>query len=236
MRVYVSDPVALQHVRAQAKSNSALLPAYERVVAEAEAALERRPVSVMDKRHAPPSGDKHDYMSLSPYHWPNPDTADGLPYLNRDGEVNPERNEYDRPAVDVLMGSVDALALGYWVTGNERYAAHAALFLRTWFLDPETRMNPHLRYGQATRGVCEGRRNGQIDFRGFDRTIDSIGLFGILGTLVRGRQLAVTRLAATVSDVAARERAWAGRIARSEQSRHVVRLSGLPHGDGNGTA
>ncbi len=26
-----------------------------------------------------PSGDPHDYMSMGPYWWPNPDTPDGLP-------------------------------------------------------------------------------------------------------------------------------------------------------------
>ncbi len=192
MRIFIADPAALERARERALGGDpALRPAIEKLRAEAEAALEVRPVSVMDKLHAPPSGDKHDYMSLAPYHWPNPETPDGLPYVNRDGPVNPERNEYDRPKVDVLMGSVDTLALAYWVTGDERYAAHAALFLRTWFLDPQTRMNPHLRYGQAIKGVCEGRRGGAIDFRGFDRTIDSIGLLGgsLAWTNAEDRQL-----------------------------------------------
>lgn len=33
---------------------------------------------VRDKRLAP-SGDPHDYCSIAPYFWPNPDTPDGLP-------------------------------------------------------------------------------------------------------------------------------------------------------------
>ena len=49
-----------------------------------------KPGSVMEKLNTPPSGDKHDYMSLAPYFWPNPDTKDGLPYIRKDGKTNPD--------------------------------------------------------------------------------------------------------------------------------------------------
>src|SRR6188768_812393 len=39
---------------------------------EAEKALAVGRLSVIDKSATPPSGDKHDYMSLSPYWWPDP--------------------------------------------------------------------------------------------------------------------------------------------------------------------
>ena len=47
------------------------------------------PFSVVDKAILPPSGDRHDYLSIGPYWWPNPDTADGRPYVRRDGQVIP---------------------------------------------------------------------------------------------------------------------------------------------------
>jgi hypothetical protein len=50
------------------------------------------PVSVVQKAVTPPSGDKHDYMSQAPYWWPDPASADGKPYIRRDGERNPEIN------------------------------------------------------------------------------------------------------------------------------------------------
>src|SRR5439155_23578543 len=37
---------------------------------DADKALEAGPFLVPDKSETPPSGDKHDYMSLSPYWWP----------------------------------------------------------------------------------------------------------------------------------------------------------------------
>ncbi|HEX9076680.1 MAG TPA: hypothetical protein VF932_12920, partial [Anaerolineae bacterium] len=39
---------------------------------EAEQALLRGPFSVTDKTFIPPSGDRHDYVSLARYFWPDP--------------------------------------------------------------------------------------------------------------------------------------------------------------------
>src|SRR4051812_42753109 len=39
---------------------------------DAEKALSAGPFSVVEKSMTPPGGDKHDYMSLSPYWWPDP--------------------------------------------------------------------------------------------------------------------------------------------------------------------
>ena len=47
----------------------------------------------MDKTVVPPSGDKHDYMSQAPYWWPDSSKPNGLPYIRRDGERNPELNK-----------------------------------------------------------------------------------------------------------------------------------------------
>src|SRR5438046_1678932 len=41
-------------------------------------------LTVMHKPQTAASGNKHDYLSLMLYYWPNPDTADGLPYVYRD--------------------------------------------------------------------------------------------------------------------------------------------------------
>lgn len=154
------------------------------VRAEADEALAVGPLSVMDKGETPPSGDKHDYMSLAPYWWPNPATKDGLPYIRRDGETNPERHKVpDDANFNKLQSAVHALALGYYLTGKQEYAAHAALLLRTWFLDPATRMNPNLNYAQAVLGVNTGRGTGLIDDRGVPRILDGITLLRGSGSL-----------------------------------------------------
>ncbi len=52
---------------------------------QGEAALSASLHSVMEKAFVPPSGNKHDYMSLAPYYWPDLSKPDSLPYIRRDG-------------------------------------------------------------------------------------------------------------------------------------------------------
>src|SRR5258707_37532 len=52
-----------------------IMAAYKQLIKDANKALEFGPVSVMEKKNMPPSGDKHDYMSLAPYYWPDPTKA-----------------------------------------------------------------------------------------------------------------------------------------------------------------
>lgn len=175
------DGAFLAHVKAQ--QDPAILKA---VRAEADHAMVQGPFSVMQKKKTPPSGSKHDYMSLAPYWWPNPATANGLPYVRRDGQRNPiTRTIPDHANIFRLEDAVHALALGYFFTGKEEYAARAALLLRTWFLDPATRMNPNLNYAQAVLGVNTGRGIGLIETRGLPRILDSITLLSGSASLTK---------------------------------------------------
>ena len=89
-RVFSLDPQRLADARARVAANDpAFAPALGRLQREAEKAMRAKPASVMDKPKTPPSGDKHDYLSLAPYSWPDPAKPDGLPWINRDGQVNP---------------------------------------------------------------------------------------------------------------------------------------------------
>jgi hypothetical protein len=147
------------------------------VRAEANRAMREPPTSVMDKHATPPSGDKHDYMSLAPYWWPNPATPDHLPYIRKDGQHNPEASAVeDHASLDHMEKNVHALALGYFFTGDAAYAKRASLLLHVWFLDAATRMNPDLRYAQAILGVNQGRGIGVLDARGFADVVDALAL------------------------------------------------------------
>lgn len=132
--------------------NRGSLPAYTRLLREAEAVLSCQTETILQKTHVPPSGDKRDYFSLSSYFWPNPDTADGLPYIPRDGELNPETHAYDRFRLATMVWRVDTLSLAYALSGNERFAARAAELLRCWFVREETRMNPNMLFAQYIPG------------------------------------------------------------------------------------
>lgn len=161
---------------------------------KAEAALKLKPVAVTDKEIAPPSGDRHDYMSFGPYWWPDPSKPDGLPYIRRDGEVNPEsRRNSDRPRLETLRRTVATLAgaryrLADADDGLGRRAGEAGVrWLKRFFLDPETAMNPNLEYGQSIPGICKGRGIGIIDtYELADFLLDAIILLHESGDLSDG--------------------------------------------------
>lgn len=155
----------------------ALAPAAAALRASAAKLLHKGPYSVVDKQQLPPSGDRHDFMSVGPYWWPNPDTEDGLPYVRRDGDSNPQRRDIpDAGNWGRLCSEANTLALAGYLLDEAQFQARAALLLRTWFVAPKTRMNPHLRYGQAIPGRVDGRDIGLIDTRKIYMILDAASL------------------------------------------------------------
>lgn len=176
--VFSVDASALEKNKALIKAgNASLMTACTALLKDADKALDFAPVSVMEKKNDPPGGDKHDYMSLAPYFWPDPSKPNGLPYIRKDGETNPEVKDYkDKEYMPKLCEGVHTLALAYYFSGDNKYADHAAKLLRVWFLDKETAMNPNLNYAQAIKGTNDGRGAGIIDSRHLIKVTDAIGL------------------------------------------------------------
>src|SRR5438132_14081509 len=177
-RVFLLDAKQLELNRRRiSHGDKNLSAAWARLERDADKAMSTGPFSVVTKGVTPPSGDKTDYMSQAPYFWPNPNSPNGLPYMHRDGERNPEINRItDHRSLDQLESSVETLALAYYFKGNEAYAVRAVQLLRAFFLDPATRMNPNLQYAQFIPGVNTGRGIGLIETRGLARVVDAIGL------------------------------------------------------------
>lgn len=167
------------------KGDEAYMPAYHALINSADKALTEGPFSVMDKVRTPPSGNKHDYLSMGPYWWPDPSIPNGLPYMRKDGEVNPEtRGEnVDRSRAAELFSNVESLGWTYYFSDDEIYAQKALQLLEVWFINPETRMNPNLNYAQGIPGRTEGRGIGIIDWAGINRLISPIQILEAGGIL-----------------------------------------------------
>ena len=154
-------------------------PVFARLIDEADRLLEAPLQTVTDKTQLPPDADPHDYRSVGVYWWPDPETADGLPWIRRDGRVNPavyDGANSDSGRLNRMVRQGRRLGLAYHVSGEPRYADRAAEALRTWFLDPATAMNPNLRYAQGVPGRSDGRRYGIIEFHPAIALLDAVKL------------------------------------------------------------
>jgi hypothetical protein len=104
----------------------------------------------------------HDYFSEGPYWWPDPKNPSG-PYIRRDGERNPKRFVANHDDLSNMSDAVLSLGVGAAVLNRPGCIEHASDVLSVWFINPETRMNPNLEFGQAIRGITPGRSTGIID-------------------------------------------------------------------------
>ena len=134
-----------------------------RILAAANAALSLGPITITAVRAELSEGGPNDFYSNGDYWWPDPSRPDGLPYIRRDGESNPGNFTAHRNCVNQLRDVVAALGAAFCVTAEDRYATKAAGLLRVFFLDPNTRMNPHLNFAQAIPGRTPRRGIGIID-------------------------------------------------------------------------
>ncbi len=173
--------------KAIAEDDTAYKSFYEKLMKEADRELDRPEPTVMDKPVTPPSGDRHDYMSMGRYWWPNPDTADGLPYVRRDGYSNPELEKYDRIRLGTMSKSVVRLAVAAYLSGNFEYGRKAVSILDTWFLSPRTKMNPNMNFGQTIPGHNEGKGRGEgvLDTYSLVELVDAILLLDHDGFMPR---------------------------------------------------
>src|SRR5262249_37559653 len=107
--------------------------------------------------------------------------------------------QFDRSSLQRMIEGATACALAWHATGEREYAAHGGALVRRWFIDPRTRMNPHLRFAQTIAGSAspEGRPTGVIEFRDIYVLLDAVRLLERTGELTDGERKAFADWLAT---------------------------------------
>jgi Alginate lyase len=82
-----------------------------------------------------------------------------------------------RDAVFELGLQAPALAAAYLLTGDAKYAEHAVVQLRAWFVDPDTKMTPRMDYGQVSTAPVKEHTTIQNNAE-FGRRVDSSARVG----------------------------------------------------------
>lgn len=175
----------LEHEKKE-RNDPALSSILDTLRTVAEQSLQRSPYSVTDKTTSPPSGDLHDYWHPAPYWWPDPRTTDGLPYVRRDGKRVPgtrmyeaDSDQYDRTRLQRVFDDSLTFGLAWHFFEETRYAEAGARILERFFVDPATRMTPHLKYAQVRMGHDEdqGAATGLIEAKDMYFYLDAVRLF-----------------------------------------------------------
>ncbi|HWC96588.1 MAG TPA: alginate lyase family protein [Candidatus Sulfopaludibacter sp.] len=150
----------------------------------AQEALASGPWSIASHRPTglPVNAGPNDYVSEGPYWWPDPKNP-AAPYIRKDGQRNPDRFQANRNDLGAICSATLALGLGAWFLKNSACAPRANKVLEVWFLDPKTRMTPHLEHGQLTRGHDDGRGTGLIDTVSYIHLVQGIALLELAGGL-----------------------------------------------------
>ncbi|KAH8824435.1 chondroitin AC/alginate lyase [Flagelloscypha sp. PMI_526] len=165
--------------------------AQETIVAWADQLAAEGPWSVVNKTFTPTGADPHDYTSFAPYWWPDCSKVGNTteltqeqiwaqcPYHQQDGQFNPDyltAKVNNSGAINALADAVMYNSLAWTLTNTSKYAETATSFIKTWFLDPDTHMNPNLNYAQMNRGPDgqKGARTGILDMRGICKILSGI--------------------------------------------------------------
>ena len=134
----------------------------QRILKAASAYVALEPVTITAFHSEKSPGGPHDFFSQADYFWPDPKSPDG-PYINRDGQSNPDNFDGHRKAMIALSIQMPALTAAWLLTRDRKYGRRACDHLLAWFVTPATRMNPNLEYSQGVHGVSTGRSYGIID-------------------------------------------------------------------------
>jgi hypothetical protein len=170
--------------------NATTVVAQESIVQWADWLAAQGPWSVTtSKSFLAPSNNTHDYLSWAPYSWPNCTGVGNTteltpqqiwvtcPYITLDGQFNPDyRTVNNTGAFSAMSDAVFYNAVAWTINGSSVYAANVASWINTWFLAPDTYMNPNLNYAQVVRGpgADTGTHTGVLDLKCMVKVVNAV--------------------------------------------------------------
>jgi len=110
------------------------------------------------------------------------------PYVVQDGKVNPDVRTLHGPlAIISASEAISYNAISYGLQPQtSAYSQNAVRFISSFFLDPSTRMNPNMNFGQVVRGPGEtgqqGTFTGILDTRGIVQIANGIAILKAAGS------------------------------------------------------
>jgi hypothetical protein len=99
----------------------------------------------------------------------------------RDGQVNPDvRTLHGPDAINDVAQAVIYSAVAYALTRSSIHSQNVAAWIKAFFLDSATKMNPNMKFGQVVRGSgpegISGTFTGVLDLRGLVKIINAIAM------------------------------------------------------------
>ncbi len=131
-------------------------------IEKADSLINEKPVTVTAAHCDRSAGGLNDFYSEGDYWWPDPENPGG-PYIQKDGQSNPNNFSDHRFAMIRLSDITSTLTSAWLLTRDKKYAEKALEHMNAWFVDAETMMNPDMLYAQAIWGRYTGRGIGLID-------------------------------------------------------------------------
>ncbi len=176
-------------------ANPFFMEAYNSLISEAENLMKKDANPVTNKTLLPASGDIHDYYSLGPYFWPDTTKPGGLPWIYKDGVVNPSSMNYDtdRKRFEEFEKELECLIFAYYFSDNPKYAFKAMEYMDIWFVDDATKMNPNANHASARPGRNDGDRVGVLNFVKVQSAITALQIFENKGILSEKTKVGVNQ-------------------------------------------
>lgn len=151
------------------------------LIDEANKLLRKPYLDITKKSVNIPDINPQNYVSFAPYYWQknneDPMKKSFVKAEYKDSRANPFlANRSDKPKFAQLCARIHLMALASIGTKDRRYIDYIHQQLNIWFVDQNTRMNPHMKHAQIRPWSGINKGFGVIDARWIILLLDAIAI------------------------------------------------------------